>query len=111
PTDAELVLAVVLRLSHGWQKEQVPVLEDLPKITFDSAYFSALTCRLTEDFRLAALFLWTIPVLASLSSMELTSGRSFSASALSVVPRSLRTALRVVLCWYRLRSFRVSDWR
>ena len=48
------------------------------------------------DLRLEALFLWMMLVLASLSRAFCTLGYKASASFLSVVARSLRTALRMV---------------
>lgn len=42
--------------------------------------------------------------LASLSNMPATTGNKAVASVLSVNPRSLRTALRAVLCWYLLST-------
>ena len=57
------------------------------------------TCLVKLDFRLAALFLWMMLRLASLSSMALTNGNMAVASLASVDARSLRTALRAVLCW------------
>src|SRR5699024_8542066 len=60
-------------------------------------YYNAFTCFWILLLRLPALLAWMMFLLASLSSMALTFGRSASAAALSVVLRSAFTALRAVL--------------
>ena len=62
-----------------------------------ASYYNALTCNASELLRLAALFLWIMLCLASLSNIELTLGKSASAALRSVVLRNDLTALRVVL--------------
>jgi len=59
-------------------------------------YPNLLMCLQRLDFRLAALFLWMMLVLASLSSIFCTFGYRATASSLLVMARSLRTALRMV---------------
>ena len=70
-----------------------------PKINYN-----LLIISWRPDFRFAALFLWITLRFASLSNIAATLGNNCSASFLSLNVRILRTALRVVLCWYLLRN-------
>nr|AOE08878.1 hypothetical protein [uncultured bacterium] len=55
-------------------------------------------CLDSLAFKLAALLLWIIFLLASLSIIEATDGNAFSAFFLVVSSFKLLMALRVVLC-------------
>ena len=59
--------------------------------------YMALTCFMSLDFRLEALFLWMTERLASLSMMETILGSLSAATFLSSSARKSRSALRMVL--------------
>lgn len=61
-------------------------------------YDNPLTSLVSFDFWLAAFFQWMIFFFANLSIIEETSFNKASASAFTVVVRSLLMNVRVVLC-------------
>ena len=63
-----------------------------------TTYYILATLPINLLFKLAALFLWMIFLLANLSIIPTTLGKSSSAAFLSSSLRSFLIALRTVLC-------------
>ena len=76
----------------------------VPLTSFKRLYYRLFTFTCKPDFKFAALFLWITFLFANLSIMLNTEGINLVASAFASTSRSPRIALRVVLCWYLLRS-------